>query len=143
MSIEFSITIQYQCDECRCYQYYDADEPMTYEEVREHIESEGWEFRNGKLYCEDCKQQTKIESEFVERCWRCIRKLNKGMAEELYCPHYKTDCESVRDELQFKCGDFEHTPKCPAFQPLEGTEEKQPKYKPTDACLDRFVSGVE
>lgn len=142
--IEISITIEYTCDKCGCSHSYDCSEPMTIDEIRDHIvSSEEWEYNNGELLCPDCQSEESL-TEFLDDCLLCIRheKTGRFPNEQLYCPHFKMYCEDKYEELWD--GDDYYVPKCPDYLPIGGTKNNGPKYKPVENCsLNKFVKFGE
>ena len=132
MGVEITTTVYYECDQCGDWDEFSTSEQIDQDEIEERIESEGWEFRNGKLLCPDCVSEDDEDQEikpFLDRCYECIRKVNR-YPEAPYCPLHKNDCDRLAYELG-TCGDF---------LPIGGIKDTGPKYKPVDNCsLDGFL----
>ena len=141
MSVEVSVMIEYICDECGRTHSYDISETISDDGIRDHIICEGWEFKDGKLYCEDCKGDD-AKRRFVDRCYNCTRHLGSINWHNVpYCPHYKMDCDDRYEELWL---DEDVLPDCPAYLPIGGVKSEGPKYKPVENCsLNGFIEGLE
>lgn len=133
MGWDVSFTIHCECDRCNHSEDYDVDEPMSDAAVEIYIADEGWTYKDGEMLCEDCASETEDVDAFTDKCLSCWHYCAR------HCPQYKMSCERVYEEHY----SFKDDPVCEFFMPIGGKKDNTPKYKPTDASLDTFVSTKE
>lgn len=128
---DVSVIINCHCDRCNRSDTYDLDEELSDSEVETYLEGMGWTFKGGELRCEDCSSECEGEDEFLDRCSSCWHHVAG------HCPTYKMSCEDVYSKVCWDGSECEH------YMRIGGKKNDPPKYKPTDASLDRFIIAIQ